>query len=137
MSRLLSAVFAALALVACARLEAGRRAEPPPGRGPPLMMAEANRAYERALATGARLWKTHTAPFSGNGQACAVCHGPDASRLAGVARRYPRLDSASGRVIPLEQRVALCIQQRMRGQPPAPGSLAAAALLVYLKEARP
>ena len=118
-----------------ARLTAGRP-QPPPGRGPALMMVEANRAYERALKTGRRLWRSASPPTSANGASCSTCHGPDATRLAPAARHYPRLDPATARVIPLEQRIALCIQQRMRGKAPAPGSSDSVALLVYLKEGR-
>ena len=135
-TRSVIAAALALALVAGARLHAGRRADPPPGHGPPLMSQEANRAYERALALGGRLFRSRSAPLSGNGQSCASCHGEGGIALAGVLRKYPKHDPASGRVVPLEQRVAQCVQQRMRGQPPTPGTAPSVALQVYLKELR-
>ena len=47
-----------------------------------------------------------------------------------------RFDASLGRVIPLEERVSLCVKQRMRGTPPRPGSPGSVALLVFLKEIR-
>lgn len=129
-------MYLILALALGASLQAGRRADPPPGNGPPLMRVEADRAYGRALALGQRLFRSRSAPLSANGQSCLTCHGEGGISLAGVLRRYPQLDRASGRVIPLEQQVAVCVQQRMRGQAPAPGSASSVALQVYLKELR-
>lgn len=137
MTRMTSYMALALALtLLCTPLQAGRRADPPPGRGPPLMLAEANRAYERALALGTRLFQSRSAPLSGNGQSCIGCHGDGGIPLAGVVRRYPKLDAASGRIMPLEQRVAQCVEERMRGAAPTAGTASAVALLIYLKEAR-
>ena len=127
------ALLVRASLVLAALAAAARAAGPPPGHGPALMQQEADRAYERSLAAGTRLWRTHTPPLSTNGRSCASCHG-NPSSLAGVAHRFPRHDPGSGRVIPLEQQIALCVQQRLRGQPPPPGSTDSVALLVLLKE---
>ena len=120
-------------LLAGALLAAAAPGHGTPGHGPPPMLAEAERAYQRSLATGMRLWRTNAPPLSSNGKSCTACHGAPAS-LTGVFSRYPRPDAPTGRVIPLEQQIALCIQQRMHGQPPPPGSAGSVALLVLLRE---
>jgi cytochrome c len=102
--------------------------------GPALLSDEARRAYDRALATGRRLFERTPPPISGNRLACRSCHEPDA--LAGVHRRYPRPDRSRGWLTTLEQQVARCINVRLSGEAPAPGSPAVVALLVYLKEIR-
>lgn len=49
------------------------------------------------------------------GGACADCHGAEpASRLAGVAARYPAWDAAAGRAVNLGQRIDACRVRQQR-----------------------
>ena len=57
------------------------------------------------VARGEKLWST---PAGRNNKACASCHQEAASSMKGVAARYPRIDTATGKVINIEGRINTC-----------------------------
>ena len=57
------------------------------------------------LDRGAALW---AAPAGRSQQACATCHGDAAQSMKGVAARYPRIDTALGRLVNLAGRIDAC-----------------------------
>lgn len=64
------------------------------------------------VARGAKLW---SAPAGPAGKSCQDCHGDAATRMKGVAARYPRVDPAAGRPVNLEGRINLCRTRNQRG----------------------
>jgi sulfur-oxidizing protein SoxA len=62
-----------------------------------------------SVARGEALWSQ---PRGAASIACTACH--DAASKKGVAARYPRFDSALGRVVNVEERVNACVEGRQR-----------------------
>ena len=62
---------------------------------------------------GEKLWQESAGP---DGRSCATCHG-DASKLAGVATRYPVYDAATNALINLAGRIQQCRTERQRAPP--------------------
>lgn len=60
---------------------------------------------------GQTLWDQRP---GGDASSCAACHGDAATRMRGVAARYPAFDSGAARVINLEQRINQCRVQQQR-----------------------
>jgi len=61
---------------------------------------------------GEKLWRE---PAGKKNLACAGCHKD--SSMRGVAARYPRIDSASGKLLNLESRINRCRTERMGAEP--------------------
>ena len=61
---------------------------------------------------GEKLWRE---PAGKKNLACAGCHEDQSMR--GVAAYYPRIDSASGRLLNLESRINQCRAERMGAEP--------------------
>jgi sulfur-oxidizing protein SoxA len=76
---------------------------------------------------GEKLWRE---PAGKKGLACAGCHKDQSMR--GVAARYPRIDSASGKLMNLERRVNGCRTERMGAEPLRYESEELLALTAYL-----
>lgn len=79
---------------------------------------------------GERLWQ-QPAP---NGPACASCHGEAASRMAGVAARYPRV-TQGGAVLNLEAQINQCRTQHQKAPAWAYESEALLAMTAWLAKA--
>lgn len=71
------------------------------------------------LSQGAQAWRL---PSAANGQSCANCHGAAATRMQGVATRYPAIDAASGRLFNLEDRINQCTTSHQQAPALAPES---------------
>jgi sulfur-oxidizing protein SoxA len=76
---------------------------------------------------GEKLWRE---PAGKKSLACAGCH-KDAD-MRGVAARYPRLDSRSGKLLNLESRINRCRAERMGAEPLRYESDELLALTAYL-----
>ena len=88
------------------------------------------------LAQGRTLWAT---PAGAAQRACSSCHG-DVAGMKGVATRYPRLHTATGRLFNLEDQVRHCASQRQRASMPAFESdelLALTALITQASDGMP
>ena len=70
------------------------------------------------LSQGAALWKRASAA---NGKSCFSCHG-DVASLKGVATRYPAIDTASGHLFNLEDRINHCTTRHQQAPAWAPES---------------
>ena len=121
----------ALAVLLAALLPCPGAADPL-AHGPLLLRAEGARAYARSRALGSRLATTRTPPLSGNGLSCISCHVAGAG-VVGAEQRYPRHDAARGRVVTLEEKIALEVRDKMLGEPPLPGSARSVALMVWVR----
>jgi sulfur-oxidizing protein SoxA len=76
---------------------------------------------------GEKLWRE---PAGKKNLACAGCHKD--SGMRGVAARYPRIDSASGKLLNLESRINRCRTERMGAEPLRYESEELLALTAYL-----
>jgi len=76
---------------------------------------------------GEKLWRE---PAGKKSLACAGCHKDRSMR--GVAARYPRIDSESGRLLNLEGRINRCRTERMGAEPLRYESEELLALTAYL-----
>ncbi|HEY6722281.1 MAG TPA: sulfur oxidation c-type cytochrome SoxA [Burkholderiales bacterium] len=63
---------------------------------------------------GEKLWRE---PAGKSARSCAGCHGDAASSMRGVAARYPRIDTTSGKFFNLEGRINQCRVERMGAEP--------------------
>jgi len=63
---------------------------------------------------GERLWRE---PAAGGARSCAGCHRDAATNMRGVAARYPRVDSESGKLLNLEGRINACRVARQGAAP--------------------
>jgi len=66
------------------------------------------------VTRGEKLWN---APAGRSNKSCAACHQDAVSSMKGVAARYPRIDTATGKVTNLEGRVNTCREQNQTAQP--------------------
>lgn len=66
------------------------------------------------VARGEKLWNTAAGRSN---KSCATCHQDASSRMKGVAARYPRVDSASGKVINIEGRINACRERQQAADP--------------------
>lgn len=89
------------------------------GRNPAMLSVE----------DGALLWRSPPAPGA---KACAVCHGEQASQIAGAAARYPAWDVASGGALNLAGRVNACRQRHQQAPPLATESAELLSLTAWL-----
>ncbi len=76
--------------------------------------------------------------YAGNGLACRSCHQfvgvkPYGLPWVGVANRYPRYHSRSGRDITLTDRINGCFERSMNGKPLPPDSEEMKAMLAYMQ----
>jgi sulfur-oxidizing protein SoxA len=84
------------------------------------------------LSQGAQAWRL---PSATNGKSCASCHGADATRMQGVATRYPAIDVASGRLFNLEDRINQCTTHHQQAPALAPESDALLGLSLLVTQA--
>jgi L-cysteine S-thiosulfotransferase len=85
---------------------------------------------------GRRLWQE---PAGGAARSCASCHG-EATRLHGVATRYPLLDAVTGSLLNVEGRINVCRVRYQRAAALAQESqdlLALTALIAYQSRGLP
>ena len=64
------------------------------------------------LARGAQRWAE---PQGAVGQSCQSCHGDAQQSMRGVATRYPSIDTRSGQLLNLEDRIRQCRSQQQKG----------------------
>ncbi|PUE06078.1 sulfur oxidation c-type cytochrome SoxA [Limnohabitans sp. T6-5] len=83
------------------------------------------------LSQGAAMWRRASVA---NGQSCFSCHG-DVARLQGVATRYPAIETASGRLFNLEDRINHCTTRHQQTPPLAPESDALLGLTLLVTQA--
>ena len=81
-----------------------------------------------AVLDGEALWKAKT----GNGRACAECHGDAETSMKGVAARYPAFDAKLNRPVNLDQRINMCRVERQEAKPLAYESKDLLALSTYI-----
>jgi len=81
------------------------------------------------VAEGEHLWRRKG---GAGAPACADCHGEAATRMRGVAARYPAFDADSQRPIDLAQRINMCRQQRQQAAPWAAESAELLGLSTYV-----
>lgn len=121
----------------------------PPARSLPLSQLKSGLHYSgkdvQALqadefANPAQLWLTQGAlawgqPSASKGKSCASCHGPDASSMKGVAARYPAIDSTTGRLFNLEDRINQCTTRHQQAVALSPESDALLGLSLLVTQA--
>jgi sulfur-oxidizing protein SoxA len=86
------------------------------------------------VTRGAALWAAQ------GSRSCATCHGETARSMKGVAARYPRFDSALGRVVNLEGRIEACSRAHQDGAglaPESPPLLALSAFVAHQSRGHP
>lgn len=84
-----------------------------------------------AVEYGAELWST----ISGDkGLSCESCHDDGAESMRGVAARYPEYDSDLGRIVNLEARINLMLNDYMEARSLPPESDELLALTAYLTD---
>ena len=66
------------------------------------------------VSRGEKLW---IEPVGKERKACSDCHGDAKTSMHGVATRYPRIDSAVGRLVNLEGRIMQCREARQQAPP--------------------
>ena len=81
-----------------------------------------------AVLDGEALWKAKT----GNGRACAECHGDAKTSMKSVAARYPAFDAKLNRPVSLDQRINMCRVERQEAKPLAYESKDLLALSTYI-----
>jgi sulfur-oxidizing protein SoxA len=66
------------------------------------------------VARGEKMWN---APAGRNNKSCAACHQDASSSMKGAAARYPRIDTATGKVINIEGRINACRERNQAADP--------------------
>lgn len=66
------------------------------------------------VARGEKIWN---APAGRSNKSCAACHQDAASGMKGVAARYPRVDTATGKLINIEGRINNCRERHQTADP--------------------
>lgn len=66
------------------------------------------------VARGEKIWN---ALAGRNNKSCASCHQDASSAMKGVAARYPRIDTATGKVINIEGRINTCRERHQVADP--------------------
>jgi sulfur-oxidizing protein SoxA len=78
---------------------------------------------------GERLWAERV---GSSDKSCASCHGDAATSMKGTATRYPRVDSAAGKLVNLSGRINVCRERNQAAPPLAPESEGLLALTAYV-----
>lgn len=66
------------------------------------------------VARGEKMWD---APAGRSHKSCAACHQDATSSMKGVAARYPRIDTATGKIINIEGRINSCRERNQAADP--------------------
>ena len=64
------------------------------------------------LGRGEQRWRE---PQGAGGQSCQSCHGEVQQSMRGVATRYPSIDTKTGQLLNLEDRIRQCRSQQQKG----------------------
>ena len=88
---------------------------PPPEKvvsGYEFLTVESKSLQDDEFANPGMLWvdrgfELYSKEVFGN-QSCSSCHGNDGEKLIGIAETYPKIDSQSGELINIEERINLC-----------------------------
>ena len=132
--------FRAAALGAALAAAAAGAGDAPPGDGPisgywfaaPETRAVQDDPFSNPgllyVERGAMRWTERAGRAE---KSCADCHG-GGEAMRGVGAAYPRIDSESGALVNLGQRIDLCRARRMEAEPFGPGSAARLDLETWL-----
>jgi len=66
------------------------------------------------VARGEKIWN---APAGRSNKSCAGCHHDAASGMKGIAARYPRIDTTTGKLINIEGRINTCRERNQAADP--------------------